>query len=76
MICRRYSFQKLTQFICGNNVLDAAASITNGFLSRYTCVSSIQMKSLFGTKRAYLQIEKHHLQEVFPSNTDSMLTGK
>jgi hypothetical protein len=41
--CREYSFQKLTQFSQGNNVLDAPAFIKDGFLCRDTCVSSTQM---------------------------------
>jgi hypothetical protein len=34
------SFQKLIQFSKGNNVLDAAASNTDGVLPRDTCISS------------------------------------
>jgi hypothetical protein len=40
MIFRKYSFQKLTQVLQSNNVLEAHASDTDGFLSRDTCVSS------------------------------------
>jgi hypothetical protein len=36
--------QKLSQFSQGNNVLDAPASGTNGFLLRDTCISSTQLK--------------------------------
>jgi hypothetical protein len=38
--CSLDSFQKLPQFSQGNNVLDAPASNTDGFLLRDTCVSS------------------------------------
>jgi hypothetical protein len=38
MICRKYSFQKLTQFSQGNNVLDAAAFSVEGFLWKGTCI--------------------------------------
>jgi hypothetical protein len=38
--CRKYSIQKLTQFLYGNNVLDAAVSNIDGFLWRDTRVSS------------------------------------
>jgi hypothetical protein len=31
MICKRYSFQQVTQFSLGNNVLDAPASNSDGF---------------------------------------------
>jgi hypothetical protein len=37
---RKYSYPKLTQFSQANNVLDAPASNTDGFLSRNTCLSS------------------------------------
>jgi hypothetical protein len=37
---RRYSFQKLTQFSQGNNVLDVLASTIHVFLWINTCVSS------------------------------------
>jgi hypothetical protein len=40
--CRKYSFQKLTQFTEGNKVLDLPASNTNVFLWRDICVSSTQ----------------------------------
>jgi hypothetical protein len=43
--CRKYSFQKLTQSSHGNNMLDAPACNTDGFLLRYTCVSSPQLNS-------------------------------
>jgi hypothetical protein len=38
--CKKYSFQKLSQFSQGNNILDAPASTTNRVLSRDTFVSS------------------------------------
>jgi hypothetical protein len=41
--CRKYSFQKLCQFSQGNNVLDAPASNTSGFITRDTYVSSPQL---------------------------------
>jgi hypothetical protein len=43
VICRKYSFQKFTQFLLGNNVLDPNASNTDDFLWRDTCVSSSQL---------------------------------
>jgi hypothetical protein len=33
--CWKYSFQKLTQFSQGNNLLDATRSNTGGFLLKY-----------------------------------------
>jgi hypothetical protein len=43
MIFSKYSFQKQTQFLHGNNVLDAAACNIDGFLWRDTFVSSTQL---------------------------------
>jgi hypothetical protein len=51
MICRKYSFEKFPQFSQGNNVLDAEASNIDDFLWRDSCVSSIQLIGLFGTKQ-------------------------
>jgi hypothetical protein len=39
----KYSFQKLTQFSQGNSVLYAETSNIDGFLSRNTYVTSIQL---------------------------------
>jgi hypothetical protein len=41
--CRKYSFQTPTQFSQGNNVLDPIANNTDGFQSRETYVSLIQV---------------------------------
>jgi hypothetical protein len=46
MICRKCSLQKLTQFSKEKNVLDAATSNIDGFLSRDTCVSARYFNSL------------------------------
>jgi hypothetical protein len=40
MMFKKYSFEKLTQFSQGSNVLDAPVSNTDGFLSRDPCVST------------------------------------
>jgi positive regulator of sigma E activity len=40
VIFGKYSFQKLTQFSHGNNMLEALPFNTDGFLSSDTCVSS------------------------------------
>jgi hypothetical protein len=40
VISRKYSFQKLTQFLQRINVQDAAVSDVHGFHLRETCVSS------------------------------------
>jgi hypothetical protein len=39
--CKKFSLQKLTQYLQRNNVLDAPASNTDGFLLKDTCVSSL-----------------------------------
>jgi hypothetical protein len=43
LICRKYSYQKLTKFSQGNNVLNAAASDIDGVLWRDTFVSSTHL---------------------------------
>jgi hypothetical protein len=53
LIGRHYSFEKLTQYSQGNNVLDAPSSNINGFLSRDTCVSSNQVN------RPHLEQNEH-----------------
>jgi hypothetical protein len=35
LICRKYSFLKLTQFSQENNIMDVPASNTDGLFSRY-----------------------------------------
>jgi hypothetical protein len=67
--CRKYSCQKLPQLSQGNNVLDAAASIIDGFLWRDTCVSSTQLSRPFWNKRSFLHLGNCDLQEVFLSKT-------
>jgi hypothetical protein len=57
-------------------VLHSPASNTDGFLSRDTCVSSIQLNKLLCNKRAYVHLEKPKLQKVFLWNVNSVLTGK
>jgi hypothetical protein len=55
-------------------VLHALASNTKGFLSRDTCVSSTQLIRPIGAKTAYLHLETPKLQDVFLSETISVLT--
>jgi hypothetical protein len=43
LTCRKTTFQKLTTFTEGNNVIDTSDSNTDGFLQRYTCVSSTKL---------------------------------
>jgi hypothetical protein len=53
-----------------------SASNTEGFLSRDTCISSIQMSRLIGTKRAYLYLENPKMHRVFLSKIKSIITVK
>jgi hypothetical protein len=54
--CNKYSFQKLSQFSQGGNVLDAPASNTGGFHLGDACVSSTQMNRL---------IWNHHFENLW-----------
>jgi hypothetical protein len=60
----------------GNNILDVPTSDTDGFLSRDTCVTSTQQKGLLVANRVYLHLETPKLQEIFLSETNSILSGK
>jgi hypothetical protein len=73
---RKYSFQKLTQFSQEINVLDGAASKIAGFLWRYTCASSTQLKYPISANKAYVHLGNYTLQEVILSKTNSIITGK
>jgi hypothetical protein len=54
MICRKRSFQKLTQFLHGNNVLGAAACNIDGFLFwEIHLFLQLSWIGLFGTKWAF-----------------------
>jgi hypothetical protein len=68
-------FQKLTQFSQGNNLLNAPASNTDGFLLRDTCVSSTYCIGLLKKKMTFLRLENSDLQEVFHSKTNSITQG-
>jgi hypothetical protein len=78
--CRKYSFQKLTEFSQGNQVLDAPASNTDNILPRDTCVSSTQMKRPIWTNISlaqpliYLTCKKYSLEKLtqFSQGNDLM----
>jgi hypothetical protein len=76
LISSKYSFQKLTQFSQGNNVLDAPASNIDSFLCRDICGSPTQLKRPIYNKEPISTLKKPELQEVFLSKTDSFLSGK
>jgi hypothetical protein len=76
LLCKKYSFQKLTQFSKENNVVDGAASSIAGFLWREHMLPQISCIGLFGANRAYLLLEIPKFQEVFLLKTKSITTGK
>jgi hypothetical protein len=55
LTCRKYSFQKLTEFSQGNNVQDDPESNIHGFLWRDTCVSSSQLNRPIWRKQSQPQ---------------------
>jgi hypothetical protein len=74
--CRKYSFQTLTQFSQGNNVLDAPASKTDGcFLRGIHLFLRFSRTGLFLAKWAFHYLENYDLQEVFLSRSNSILPG-
>jgi hypothetical protein len=52
MICQKYSFQKLTEFSQGDNVVDAVAAKIDGYLWGDTCVSSTQRNRPIWSKQS------------------------
>jgi hypothetical protein len=76
MIFWKYSFQKLTEFSQGNNVVNAAPANINGFLWGDTCVSSNQLSRPIWSKIFFLHLENADLQDVFLSKTNSPVTWK
>jgi hypothetical protein len=70
VIFRKYSFERLIQSSQGNNALDPAASNTDGFLQRDTCIPSTLPNRPTWSNRAY------DLQENFLSKTNSIVTWK
>jgi hypothetical protein len=75
LIYCKYSFKNLTQFLQGNNMLDATASNSHWFLSRDICVSSTQLFQPISNKIEPITTMENHLensglQEVFLSTTN------
>jgi hypothetical protein len=80
LICRKYSFQKLTQFSQGYNVIDSNSCNTHGFLSRDISVSSTWLNRPTRSKQTtstlkHLSCRKYTFQKLTQfsqgSNTDS-----
>jgi hypothetical protein len=73
---RNNSFQKLSKFSQGINMLGVAHSNIEGFLRTDTCASSTEKNTpKWKKKRAYVSLGKPKLQEVFLSKTLTILTG-
>jgi hypothetical protein len=71
--CRKYCFQKLTEFSQGKNVLGAPASNIDGFVWRDTCVSSSQAKRPIWNKMSLSPSENYDFRDVFLSKTNSIV---
>jgi hypothetical protein len=56
--------------------IDAAASNINVFLGMIHVFLQLSYIGLYGTKRAYILLEKHKLQEVLLSEANSGQIGK
>jgi hypothetical protein len=76
MICRKYYFQKLTQFSKGKYVLDAPALTHMVFFWEIHVFLQLSWTGLFERKWDFLQFENSDLQEVFLLKTSSILTRK
>jgi hypothetical protein len=76
LTCRKYGFQKETQFSPGNNVLDAAASNIDDFFGETHVFLQLSTTAQNGTNTACIHLEKPKKQEVFCSKIHSILTGK
>jgi hypothetical protein len=57
LICRKYSFQKLTQFSQGNNVLDSPPSNIHGFFGEIHVVLQLNWIGLFRSKWGILPLK-------------------
>jgi hypothetical protein len=73
--CKKYSFQKLTQFSKENNALGDPATNIDGFVWRDMCVSSITLNSPFRSKQSLSCPWNTYMYEVFLSKTTSILKG-
>jgi hypothetical protein len=74
---RQYSFQKLTPFSQGNNVLDAPPSNIDAFLSNDTCLSSNQLNSPIWNKMSISYLWKpwwtpYSFQKLTPFSQEAM----
>jgi hypothetical protein len=74
--CRKHSFQKLTQFSLGKDILDVPASNTMVFFQEIHVLLQLSRIGLLVANRAYLYLQTSKLQEVFLSKTNSILSGK
>jgi hypothetical protein len=73
VICSRDSFQNLTQFSIGKNVLGASSFNTDGCLWTDTCVLQISLIAIFWTSWSFSHLENYDFQDVFLSITKWIL---
>jgi hypothetical protein len=73
MICRKYSFQTASLFAQINNMLDAPASNTDGFLLRDTCLSSTWLNRSICNKMRLCPAWKLSLRTYSFQKTNSIL---
>jgi hypothetical protein len=73
--CRKYSFQKLSQFAWGNNVHGSHASHTGFFFSRDTCVSSSYLKSPIWNKEPFYTLKILSCRKYFFEKHTQFLQG-
>jgi hypothetical protein len=67
---------KPNSILTRKQILDAATSNTDGFLSRGTCASTTQLNRPIGSTVSLSHLENSDMQEVCLSKTNSILTGK
>jgi ABC-type amino acid transport system permease subunit len=74
--CRKYSFQKWTQFCHGNNVQNTPVLIHIVLTRQIPLFLQITLTGLFGATGTVIYLEHWDFQEVFLSQTNSVHTGK
>jgi hypothetical protein len=73
---RKYSFQKLTHFLWGNNVLYAEPSTIHGFHQGIHNDSSTQLNRPISKILVFVTFGNPDSHEVIVSKTNSFLTGR
>jgi hypothetical protein len=76
LICKKYSYKKLTQFSQGNNMPNAAAPNIIVFFGEIQVFLQLKVNRHVWRKQSLSPPEIPKLQEIFLSKTDYILTGK